>query len=64
MQTVREVGTILTLLADILKPLDNMSASRLSLQSMLEEMADLGPGRYDIPDEWQKGFKPIAGKIR
>lgn len=32
--------------------------------SYLEESANLGPGRYDIPDPWKEGFKPVAGKIR
>ena len=27
-------------------------------------MADLGPGRYDIPDEWQAAWKPVCGAVR
>lgn len=27
-------------------------------------MADLGPGRYDIPDEWAKAIKPVCGVVR
>lgn len=27
-------------------------------------MADLGPGRYDIPDDWKNAAKPVCGVVR